>query len=58
MNMEYFELWYFLSNAWDRAYKLYKVTGDKKYLEHCKACQTCEEIVYPIQFRDNAETGI
>lgn len=58
MNMEYLNLWYFLSKSWDRSYKVYKATQDQKFLEHCKNIAACEEIVHPYQFRDDAETGI
>ncbi len=58
MDMEYFDLWYFLSDCWNRSYAVYKVTKDQRYLEHCKTIVVCEDIVRSYQFPDNAETGI
>lgn len=51
MVKEYMELWFYLSDAWKRAYDLYGATGDIKYLDYGKTLTACEDIVRAYQFK-------
>lgn len=51
MVKEYFDLWFYLSDAWRRAYDLYKITGDAKVLKYCEELTEAGDIVRAYQFR-------